>query len=155
MMMNRPSNQPGPEALLEVRLRTLRILWSAFLLSIGVYVLVTVFVVPWKEAGEEGRDNPALLMAFAVLGLLLVAASFVLKRHFYGHAVAQGSPDKFQVGFIAAEAFCEFAALLGLTGLLITANRYAYALFALGALGQLLHFPGREQLAATYKKGLR
>lgn len=152
-MMNRQSNQPGANAALEARLRVMRILWGAFLMSIVVYVLVTVFAAPWKDAGEEGRDDPTLLSAFAVIGFLLVAASFVLKRHFYGHATGQGSPDKFQIGFIVAEAFCEFAVLLGMVGLFVTANKYAYALFVLGALGQLLHFPRRDELAAAYRKG--
>ena len=153
-MMNQPSSQPGPDAGLERRLRTMRILWGAFLITIGLYVLVTVFGVPWKDAGEEGRDNQTLLLAFAVLGFMAVAASFVLKRHFHGHAVEESDPAKFQTGFIVAEALCEWAALLGLIGLFVTVNKYAYALIALGALGQLLHFPSREQLAATYKKGL-
>ena len=153
-MMNRPANQSGAGAGLELRLRTMRILWGAFLMTIVLYVLITVFAVPWKDAGEEGRDNPTLLLAFAVMGFMSVAASFVFKRHFYAHAVEESDPAKFQTGFIIAEALCECAVLLGLMGLFITLNKYAYALFALGALGQLLHFPGREQLAATYKKGL-
>jgi F0F1-type ATP synthase membrane subunit c/vacuolar-type H+-ATPase subunit K len=152
-MMNNPSNQSGQDAGLEVRLRTMRILWAAFLITIGLYALVTVFAAPWKNAAEEGRDNPTLLAAFAVMGFLSVAASFVLKRHFYAHAAEQSSPAKFQTGFIVAEVFCEFAVLLGLVGLFVTLNRYAYALFVLGALGQLLHFPRRDQLAAAYRKG--
>ena len=106
-MMNTPLNRPGPNAGLEVRLRTLRILWGAFLMTIVLYVLITLFAVPWKDAAVEGRDNPALLLAFAIMGFLAAAASFVLKRHFYGHAVEQSNPDKFQIGFIIALAFCE------------------------------------------------
>jgi hypothetical protein len=153
-MMNQPRNHPAADAALDARLRVMRILWVAFLLTVVVYVIITVFAVPLKDAAEEGRDNPTLLLAFAVMGLMSVAASFVLKRHFYGHAVEQTNPDKFQIGFIVALAFCEFSPLLGLVGLFVTHNRYAYALFVLGALGQLLHFPTRDQLAATYKKGL-
>jgi F0F1-type ATP synthase membrane subunit c/vacuolar-type H+-ATPase subunit K len=153
-MMNGQANRAKQDAGLEVRLRTMRIIWAAFLITIGLYVLFTVFAVPWEVAADEGGDNPTLLLAFAVMGFMSVAASFVLKRHFYGHAVEQTNPDKFQTGFIAALVFCEFSALLGLVGLFVTHSRYAYALFALGALGQLLHFPSRDQLAATYKKGL-
>jgi F0F1-type ATP synthase membrane subunit c/vacuolar-type H+-ATPase subunit K len=153
-MMNRPSNRPKQDAGLDVRLRTLRILWGAFLTTIGLYVLVTVFAVPWKDAAEEGRDNQTLLVAFAVMGFLSVAASFALKRHFYSHAAERREPARFQTGFILALVFCEFAVLLGLVGLFVTLNRYAYALFVLGALGQLLHFPRRDQLAAAYGKGL-
>jgi F0F1-type ATP synthase membrane subunit c/vacuolar-type H+-ATPase subunit K len=153
-MMNRPSNQPGQDAGLEARLRTMRILWVVFLISIGLYALVPVFALEGRDAAAEGTDNPTLLAAFAVMSFLAVAASFVLKRHFYSHAAEQSSPAKFQTGFVVAEVFCEFAVLLGLVGLFVTLNRYAYALFVLGALGQLLHFPRRDQLAAAYGKGL-
>jgi len=39
-------------------------------------------------------------------------------------------------------------------GLFVTWNIYAYALFALGALGIALHFPRRDDVAATYYKRL-
>jgi hypothetical protein len=153
-MMNRPANQSGADAELELRLRTLRILWGALLTTIGLYALITVFALPSGDALEEGRDNPTLLVAFAVIGFMSVAASFILKRHFYGHAVERGEPAQFQIGFIFALVFCEVSALLGLMGLFITHNSYAYALLALGAVGIALHFPRRDQLAATYRKGL-
>jgi F0F1-type ATP synthase membrane subunit c/vacuolar-type H+-ATPase subunit K len=152
-MMNQPAKQSGADAGLEARLRVLRILWGALFASIGIYALVALFVLRGRDAAAEGADNPTLLAAFAVMGFMAVAASFVLKRHFYAHAAERADPALFQTGFIFALAFCEMAALLGMVGLLVTLNRNAYALFALGALGQLLHFPRRDQLAAAYRKG--
>jgi len=152
-MMNRPSNQSGTGAGLEVRLRTLRILWGALLVTIGLYALMCFFVVPPSDAAEEGTNNSTLLAALAALAFASVAASFLLKSRFYSQAAEQSDPAKFQTGFIIAEVFCEVAALLGFMGLFVTHNRYAYLLFALGALGQILHFPRREQLAAAYRKG--
>ena len=64
-----------------------------------------------------------------------------------------GQPAKFQTGFIIATALCEAAGLLGFVGIFVTHNREAYLLFAIGALGLLLHFPRRDQLAAAYRKG--
>jgi hypothetical protein len=152
-MMNRPSNQPGADTGLEVRLRTMLILWAVFLVTIGLYALIPFFVLG-SGGAAEGADDSTLLAAFAALAFMAVAASFVLKRHFYGHAVERGEPARLQTGFILALVFCEFPALLGLVGLFVTRNRYAYALLALGALGLLLHFPRRDQLAAAYGKGL-
>ena len=103
-MMNRPTNQSGAGAELELRLRTLRILWGAFLMTIGLYALITVFALPPRDALEEGRDNPTLLLAFAVIGLMSVAVSFMLKRHFYGHAVERGEPARVEIGLIHALA---------------------------------------------------
>ena len=152
-MMNRPSNRPGREAGLDARLRVLRILWAAFLTTIVLYALVPFFALSGRDAAAEDTHNPTLLMAFAALAFVLVAVSFVLKGRFYAQAAEQKSPDKFQTGFIVAEALCESAALFGLVAVFTTPNNYAYALMALGALGQLLHFPRRDQLAAAYGKG--
>jgi F0F1-type ATP synthase membrane subunit c/vacuolar-type H+-ATPase subunit K len=155
-MMNQPMNQPTADAGLDARLRVMRILWAAFLVTIGLYALITVFARPSQEIVLErrGEDNAALLAAFGAFGLSLVVLSFVLKRIFYKKGAEQQSPPQFQTGFIIAEALCESAALFGLLGLFITWNDYAYGLLALGALGQLLHFPRRDELAAAYRKGL-
>jgi F0F1-type ATP synthase membrane subunit c/vacuolar-type H+-ATPase subunit K len=155
-MMNRPTNQSATDAGLEVRLRTMRILWGAFLVTIGLYVLVTVFARPSQEVLLERRaeDNTVLLAALGAFGLSLVALSFVFKRTYYRKAAEQQSPPQFQTGFIIAEILCESCVLFGLVGMFITWNDYAYALFLLGALGQLLHFPRRDELAAAYRKGL-
>lgn len=146
-------NQSGADAGLEVRLRTLRILWAVFLTTVGLYVLVTISARPSAdELAEGGRDNPALLMALAVAGLSTVAISFVLKGRFYARAAERGDPAQLQQGFIIAVVLCETCVLLGMVGLFVTWNSYAYALFVLGALGIALHFPRREDVAATYYK---
>lgn len=152
-MMNRPSNQSGADAGLEARLRTMRILWGAFLISIGLYTLYTVFGAPSGDAVGEGGDDLTLLAAFAAIAFASVAASFPIKQRLYAQAAERSDPAKFQQGFIIAEVLCEISALMGLVAIFVTMNRYAYALFVLGALGQLLHFPRRDQLAAAYRKG--
>jgi F0F1-type ATP synthase membrane subunit c/vacuolar-type H+-ATPase subunit K len=152
--MNQPVDRPSAGTGVEAHLRVLRILWAALLTTIVVYALIAFFLLRGRDAAAEGADNPTLLAAFAVMGFAAVAASFVLKRHFYAHAAERREPSRLQTGFIFALAFCEMAALLGFVGLLVTMNRYSYALLALGALGQLLHFPRRDQLAAAYGKGL-
>lgn len=152
-MMNRPANQPGADAGLEARLRVMRILWGALLTSIGLYVLVCVFAAPRRGAAVEDAGNTTMLGAFAAIALVSVAASFLLKGRFYRRAAERGEPEQAQIGFIVALALCEAAALFGLVGLFVTLNRSAYLLLALGALGQLLHFPRRDELAAAYRKG--
>jgi F0F1-type ATP synthase membrane subunit c/vacuolar-type H+-ATPase subunit K len=147
-------NQPAADAGLDARLRTMRILWVLFLISIGLYALVTVFARPAREVLPDVRqENPPLLPALGALGLSLVVFSFVAKRIYYRKAAEQQSPPQFQTGFVIAEVLCESCVIFGLVGLFVTWNDYAYALFILGALGQLLHFPRRDELAAVYRKG--
>ncbi len=154
-MMNQSRNRPTADGGLDARLRTMRILWVVFLITIGLYALVTVFARPSQEVVLERRaeDYSALLAAFWVLGLLVVALSFLFKGRYYRKAAERQAPDQAQLGFIVAEILCESAALFGLLALFITWNDYAYSLFVIGALGQLLHFPRRDELAAAYRKG--
>ncbi len=144
---DRPAGEPGPEA----RLRVLRILWAVFLITIVLFVVMTRFVRANSEAAAAGgRDHPALLIALAAAGLTSVALSFILKAGFYRRGAERRQPEQVQTGFVVAMALCESAVLLGLVGLFVTWNDYAYGLFALGALGELLHFPRREQLLSAY-----
>src|SRR5947209_6631820 len=109
------------DANLEVRLRTLRILWGAFLMTVGLYVLVAYLANPMSDV-ERSRIQgdpaptgvPTVLVAFFALGVALVVASFVLKQAFAKKAAAGQRPDAFQTGLILAFAFCESATLFGL-----------------------------------------
>ncbi|HEX8189048.1 MAG TPA: hypothetical protein VF586_11895 [Pyrinomonadaceae bacterium] len=149
--MNRPAAgpDPGPDA----RLRVMRMVWAGFLITVGLFVLVTRFARPGAEArAETAVGNATVLYVLAGLALSSVAASFALKSVFYKRAAEQQKPDVLQTGFILALALCESAVLFGLAGLFITWDDYAYGLFALGALGEALHFPRREQVTPAYFK---
>jgi F0F1-type ATP synthase membrane subunit c/vacuolar-type H+-ATPase subunit K len=150
------SNVPVGDAGFEARLRTLRILWVMFLITIGLFVLVTRLARPHEEtvARMAAQDNTLILPVLAVVALASVAVSFVMRANFYRRAAEQQQPALLQTGFVVAIVLCEAAALLGLVGLFTTWNNYAYGLFALGALGELLHFPSREQLLSAYPRSL-
>jgi hypothetical protein len=147
------------DAGLELRLRTLRILWAMFLLTVGLYALVAYLANPVSDTerarlqgGPVPSGIPTTLILLFALGVAAVAVSFVLKQTFGRKAAAAQRPGLFQQGLILAFVFCEVATLLGLMGLFMTGNRYAYALLALGALGMALHFPRYEQLLPAYFK---
>ena len=127
----------------------MRILWAVFLVNVGLMALVSQFGRP--ETGEV-EGVPPLLYALGVAGISSVAASFFLKASYYRRAAERQQPALLQSGFIVALALCEAAVLLGLIGLFTTGCDYAYGLFALGALGMVLHFPRREQVLASYYK---
>lgn len=150
-MMNQPATKTGPE----VHLRTMRILWGAFLVCVGLFVLVTRFTGQADVPAEVSRGVDPLLYVLGVMALVAVAASFFMKGIFYGRAAQHQQPILMQAGFTIAMALCESGVLMGLVGIFVTRNDAAYLLFALGALGMLLHFPRRAQVEAAYYKGLR
>ena len=150
-MLNRPATDMSSAHEPDARLRVMLILWGAFLMTIVMFFVVALLARPETDAGAGGEGGvPPLLYALAALGLSSVVASFVLKGVFYRRAAERRQPAQLQTGFILALALCESAALFGLVGLFVTGNDYAYALLALGALGEALHFPRREQVEAAY-----
>lgn len=155
----------GPAAAgenIDKRLRTMRILWAVFLWNIALFALLVYVVDPPTDAeyaAAAGESAPAtlppLLAVFFAAGLASVALSFVLKPRHFRRAVDQQRPEHVQTGLILALVLCEAAALLGVAALFVTGSRYGYLLFALAALGQMLHFPRREPLlAASFKQGV-
>ena len=149
-MMNQPAAKAGPE----VHLRTMRILWGAFLVCVGLFFVVSRVTRPADLPAEAGGGLDPLLYVLAVMALLAVAASFVVKGVIYKRAARHQQPALVQAGLTLALALCEAGVLMGLVGVFVTRNDAAYLLFALGALGMLLHFPRREQVEAAYHKGL-
>ncbi|HEX7312368.1 MAG TPA: hypothetical protein VF297_00360 [Pyrinomonadaceae bacterium] len=149
-MMNQPTTSFSPEVLL----RTMRILWVAFLICVGLFVLVTWFTRPADLPDEISRGVHPMLYALAALALAAVAASFVVKAAIHRRAAEQRQPALMQAGFTLAMALCESAVLFGLVGIFATRNDASYLLFAIGALGMLLHFPRREQVDAAFQKSL-
>lgn len=154
--MNPKTTGTGPDAGPDARLRIMQILWAMFLITIGLFVLVTYLTRPDDETVAEMRSGDAtILYVLAALALSSVVASFVLKAGFYRRAAEQQQPMLVQTGLIIALALCESAVLFGMVGVFITRNDYAYLLFALGGLGEALHFPRREQVLAAYYKSMR
>ena len=149
--MNQPAGAApvGPDA----QLRVMRTLWVVFLVTIGLFFLVTYVSRPDAETRAEaaaGDGSATILLVLAALALSSVVASVVVKASFYRRAAERQHPGMLQTGFVVAIMLCETAVLLGLVGVFVTWNDYAYGLFALGALGEALHFPTREQILSAY-----
>ena len=149
-MMNRPITDMGAE----LQLRTMRILWVAFLICVALFILITWFTRPSELPDEISRGVHPMLYVLVALALSAVAASFVVKAGLYRRAAKHRQPALMQAGFTLAMALCESAVLFGLVGVFATRNDAAYLLFALGALGMLLHFPRREQVEEAFQKSL-
>lgn len=150
---------PNPNMNPETRLRTMRILWAVFLVTIGLYALIAYFARTPDESpfgtaegggiGAAAGGFSVLLIVFFALGLSEVVASFLVKQYYAQRAVRLQSPAVLQTGFILAAVLCESAALFGLIGLFADGNPAAWLLFVVGAAGLVLHFPRREDVQAA------
>jgi len=146
-----PANHSDPQTSIEVRVRTLRTLWFALLLSIGMYYVFTLIA----ERREDLAPNPNLSLALICAGMLIVLVTLLIKSRLLSKAVDQQNPVMVQQAYVVTYAINEVAALLGLMDFFLTNDRYYFVLLIIAALGLLVHFPRREHVVnAAFKSSV-
>jgi hypothetical protein len=148
--MNTPSpDQNDVPDNVEVRMRTMRTLWLAMLMSIVMYYVFTLF------AGRppDLAPNNTLFLVLVSAAVLTTLISFPIKHWLVNKAIDQQQVQMVQQGYIVAWAVTEIGALLGLLDFFMTGDRYYYVTFIIAACGQILHSPKREHLVnASFKR---
>jgi|GEM_PF-404925 len=145
-------NQTELQQQIELRMRTMRTLWIALLLSIGLYY---VFMMLFLHRSDEVRSNATLSLILVVIAVSAILSSFLIKSRLLSRAVEQQQVSLVQQAYILAWAVTEVAALLGMLDFLATNDRYYYVFFLIAACGQLLHFPKREHVEnASFKSSI-
>jgi len=134
-----PHNNPQR---IEQRIRTLRTLWAALLMSIILYYVLTLFIGEARNA----QPNNAASLVLLVVGLSATLLSFLIKGRFLKQSVERQQLQLVQTGYIVTWAITEVAALLGLLDFFLTGNRYYFLLFIIAAGVQLLHFPKKQHV---------
>lgn len=146
-----PLNQQDLQQQIELRMRTLRTLWIALLLSLGAYFVLTFFL----HRPDNVRPTGSLSIILAVVAFSATLISIPLKSRFLNRATEQQQVSLVQQGYILAWAVTEVAALMGLLDFVATHDRYYYIFFLIAGCGQLLHFPKREHVEnASFKSSV-
>jgi len=135
MQPNDP-NEPG----LDVRYRTILILWAAICMSVLMFLVLVQFTP------APATDNVKLSLILNSAGIVPLGMSFLLKQIVHDRAVSQQNLQLVQTGYVLAFALCEVAALLGLLDHFVNGSRYYYLGFVLAGLGLLAHFPRMKPL---------
>ena len=143
-----PTNPSDVQTQIEARLRTVRILWFALFMSVGLYFLLTIF----QRRAESQDPNNLLFIVLLAVAMLITFISFVLKEQFVRRAIDQRQPNLLQQGYIVAWAMNEVPALFGLLIYFASGNRYYFAFFIISTCGQLLNFPRRAHVESVYFK---
>ena len=145
------ANQNNPQTRVEARVLTMRTIWMALLMSVVIYYVITFFV----QRPNDVVANPTLSLVLICVAVLAALISFLIKNRLLSKAVDQQQVGMVQQAYVVTWAMNEVAALLGLLDFFTTADRYYHALFIIGALGLLLHFPRREPVVnAAFKSPL-
>jgi len=134
----KPMNPNQPT--IEMRYRTIFILWFAMVMSVMMLLVLTQFI----PANENSNLKLSLILNSA--GIVPLGMSFLLKQRILDQAVTQQRLDLVQSAYVLAFALCEMAALLGLMDHFLSGSRYYYVGFLFGGLGLLLHFPRKQHL---------
>jgi hypothetical protein len=149
MKMNTPANQAYQPENVELRIRTMRTLWFALVMSVVMYYVFSLV----KGRSENVTPNNTLSLAFIAVGVTMVLLSLLVKSKLVNQAIELQQTQRVQQAYIVALAICEVPALLGLFDFFVTGNRYYYVLMIIAVLGQLLHFPRREHVEnAAFKR---
>ena len=150
-MNSQTANQNDPQANIEQRILTMRILWFAMLMSVVIYYVFTFFV----ERSEDLVEKPGLSISLLAAGVLTTLISFLIKSRLLTKAVEQRNVGMVQQAYIVTWAITEVAALLGLLDYFTTSHRHYFLLYLIAACGMLLHFPRREPVEnAAFKSSI-
>jgi hypothetical protein len=120
-------------------------------MTVFIYYVITFFV----KRPDDVVPNPTLSLVLICVAVLALLISFLIKNRLLTKAVDQQHIGMVQQAYVVTWAINEVAALLGLLDFFTTADRYYHALFIIGALGLLFHFPRREPVVnAGFKSSL-
>jgi hypothetical protein len=134
------------EARVEARFRVFFIPWAGILVSVGV---MSTFVV---LSGSKGTPNLTLSYALVGIGVMMVAASFLVKQNLAQKAIDKNDIEALQSAHVVTLALCESATLLGIVNHFTTGSKLSWFLFAISAIGILLNFPSKDQIRAVLYK---
>ena len=148
-MKNPSPEQTDPQNSVEVRLRTMRTLWLAMLLSLFMYYVFTLFAT----RPPNGAPNNTIFLVLACAAVVAALISFPIKSALVKKAIDQQQPAMVQQAYIVAWAVTEVGGLLGILDFYLTGDRYYYVMLIIAACGQLLHAPKREHLVNASFRG--
>jgi len=126
----------------ELRIRSMRTIWMALILSIGSYFVLTMFA----QRSATVEPNSMLSVILLIVAVSTTLISFLIKSKLLTSAIDRGQVQQVQQAYVVAWAVTEVGALLGVLDYFITTDRYYYVLFLIAACGQLLHFPCSEHV---------
>ena len=147
--MNPQVDQNGPSIRIELRLRTIRTLWFAMLMSLVMWYVLTLFV----GRPPDRAPNNTLFLVLVTAAVLTTLISFVIKNALVSKAIDRQQPLMVQQAYIVAYAINEVGGLLAILDYFVTGDRYYYVMLIVAGLGLLLQIPKREHVEnASFKR---
>jgi F0F1-type ATP synthase membrane subunit c/vacuolar-type H+-ATPase subunit K len=137
----------------EEHFRTLCIVWAVLLLSQFMFVFVLsqakAEVFKFDPSEPVLGKAPAFVIGLALLAIVNLIMSHVIKRRCFLEAVERKKTQLVQTGIIIACAFCEAISIFGMVLAFAFSYQYFFLWFLLGILGIFSHIPRRKDLYAA------
>jgi hypothetical protein len=137
---------------IDKRFQSQLILWLALLMSVVLYFLVAHFAAPAVDYEPRNSTTRVLVVALTVAAILIVAASFFMRRTLLARSIERQQINLVSQANIVAYAMCEVSALLGVLECFVIGYPNYYFLMLLAAIGIAAQFPRREHLTAASPK---
>lgn len=139
--------------------RNTAIVWLGLFSSQLMFGIVSFIAKPellkFDLAAPPLGSEPMAVVLFAVLGLVLIAASFAMKANFYRKATDTQQLALVQTGMIVACAMCEAASIFGVVLAFSYTYQYFFLWIAAAMAGMAFHFPTRTAIMnASFGKRL-
>jgi hypothetical protein len=154
---NHGENKMIAEQEMDPGLRTLKIIWSAMLMSVAVYLVVGLVVAPRMPSAFTGDTFATLRMALYILGFATLIAARYIRKLILGREdrsvdPAQVQPSslmaKYTSAVIASLAVCESVGIYGLVLFFLGRNSTdLYVLLGISAAALFYYRPRKEELA--------
>lgn len=145
-MRNAPSNA-------EQSYSTIFTVWSALFASQFMFIVVLYFVKPelfkFDLTMPLLNENAVIIVALAVVSLIDIAVSVVLRRNLVERAIAEQNVGIVQTGMVVGCALAEAVSLFGVLVAFVFDYQYFFLFSILGAVGILMHFPRRGDVHAA------
>lgn len=149
--------QPGSKQSPEQSYQTIVVVWAALLFSQFLFIPMIFMIKPEMMGLDLSKpmlgNEPIFTIALAFLSVMVLIASFVLRKKILARSVDQQDIGLVQSAVITGCALCESVSLFGFFSAFAFDYQYFFLFSAAGIGGTLLHFPKRDDVhSASYKK---
>lgn len=127
---------------------TILVICGAILVSQLLFFLIIYFVKPDIFAQQTSQPLDVVYI-LALVAVILLVASFVVRRFLLTHAARSKAVALVFVASILGCSLCEAVSLFGLLSAFVAEFQYFYLFFLAGIGGTILHFPSRSALRAA------
>jgi hypothetical protein len=142
------NNKAPTKVDIDLRYRTMLILWLAQMMSVVMFFVMTQLV----DSSAEKPANSRLSFIYTGVGASLAILSFVIRSKILSQSVEKQDILLVQTAQVIGCALCEVPALLGILERFTLPGRDYLLLLGISFFSMALHFPRRRNLlAASYK----